>query len=109
MKVKRFIESRIRGWFPHEPSLISNPQSRTARISEKDFQRKYFKYFFIADAVVLQAFLGVNFVLVNPAYRDGFYSAVWWLGFTLTLISVNLLLYLRYKGAGEKRLDGVRQ
>ena len=109
MNVKNGLLNRLRGWFPHEPSLISNPQSRTARISEKDFQRKYFKYFIIADAVVLQAFLGVNFVLVNPAYRDGFYSVVWWLGFTLTLVSVNLLLYLRYKAANEKRLYGVKQ
>lgn len=103
MNLKQRLENRIRGWLPQEPSLISNLQSRTARISENDFQRKYLKYFLIADAAVLQAFLGVHFVLVNPVYRDGFYSAVWWLGFTLTLVSVNLLLYLRYKAAAERR------
>ncbi len=97
MNLKQRLENRIRGWLPQETLLTCKSQTRTEKTGQKKWERKYFRYFLIADAVVMQAFLGVNFLLVNPVYRDGFYSAVWWLGFTLTLVSVNLLLYWRYK------------
>lgn len=96
MSIKKYFKKRIRGWFPQEPLLTFNSKKQKSN-NENELSKKYFRYALIADAVVLQAFLGVNFVLVNPAYRDSFYFVVWWLGFILTLISVNLLLYLRFR------------
>jgi len=96
MNLLRYVEERIRGWLPKEPSIPSNQGTRLVEIIEKDRQRKIFKISSVANAIMVGTFLGLHF-LVDPFNRNIELTVISWIIFILTLVSVDLLIYRYFK------------
>jgi hypothetical protein len=93
MTLKNEIQSWIRGWFPHEPSLkIIQKTDRTLTNAEKRMTEQ--KYIALCNAGVLAVFLGVHF-LIDPFNKSVTVSIGFWITFLPTVILVNYLLYRR--------------
>jgi hypothetical protein len=109
MKMLKRLEGQIRGWLPKEPSLPRPQLSLKSRISEMrrreraEWENKFFKAFLVANAVVVNVFLGIRF-LVFPFNRSLEFAVIWWSIFALTLTLVSLLMYGYYKKRAS--LDG---
>jgi hypothetical protein len=101
MNVKRSLESRIRGWFPQEPlSKRLKAHSATKPETTAEHGRKAFKIATVANAVLLNIFLGINFLVLRPFYHYYMSLEVSLLAygiFAVALVAVNLVIYRHYK------------
>jgi hypothetical protein len=91
MNLKKYLENRIRGWLPKEPCIPSNQRNKMVEIIEKDRQRKIFTIRSAANAIMVGTFLGLH-LLIDPNNKNIELTAISWIIFTLSLISVNFLL-----------------
>jgi hypothetical protein len=100
MTLKRRLESRIHGWFPQEP-LSKNlatcnstqPQTKTAQ------GKKAFIVASIANAVLLNVFLGTNFLILRPFYHYYMSLELSLLSygiFVAAVVGVNVVIYRHY-------------
>jgi hypothetical protein len=103
MNMKCSLESRIRGWFPQEPTLNAHFTIKIPSLTRAEFNRKIFKASLIANAVMLNIFLGTNFFLIQPRYGSFEVSILQWGIYISAVLAVNALIYRHYK----RRLLGV--
>jgi uncharacterized membrane protein YvlD (DUF360 family) len=101
MKVKRSLGSRIRGWFPQEPLHKSCAADSSAVPKTKtELDKRLSKNGWIANAIIVSVFLGVNALFIRPSYNYHVSVEITVLSlgiFASTLIAVNTVLYWRYK------------
>jgi hypothetical protein len=108
MNPLRYLENRIRGWLPKEPSLPNNQKAKMAEISQKDAQRKIFNVRSVANAIMVGTFLGLHF-LIDPFNRNIELTVISWTIFIISLISVNLLLYRYSKTKANNQMEQLEQ
>lgn len=104
----RYLENRIRGWLPREPSIPSNQRTKMVEIIEKDRQRKIFKISIAANAIILSTFLGLH-LLIDPNNKNIELTVISWIIFILALISVNFLLYKYSKKKTNNQMEKLQQ
>jgi hypothetical protein len=96
MNTKKNLEKRVMGWFPKEPhqtrSII-----KAAALSKAEFDKKIFKASLIANAIMLNIFLGTNFLVIKPRYESITVSVLQWSVYVPIVIVVNVLVYRHYK------------
>jgi hypothetical protein len=95
------IHRFLRGWLPQEPLLktprtqsVSQPQTKT------QLDKKAFKVASIANAVLVNIFLGVNFLVLRPIYHYYMSLELSVLALSILaagLVAVNLVIYRHYK------------
>jgi uncharacterized membrane protein YwaF len=95
MTSKKNFENRTRGWFPQEP--LQTYSIIKASLSKAEFDKKIFKASLIANAIMLNIFLGTNFLLIKPRYESITVSVLQWSVYVPVVIVVNILVYLHYK------------
>ena len=95
MNLKKYMENRVRGWLPKEPSLPSPQKLKVAEMKIRDmteWERKNFKISSIANAIIMSIFLGTH-LLIDPYNRSIEVVVISWSVFVPSLILVNFLLY----------------
>lgn len=97
MNVRNSLRSHIRGWFPQEPTLNAHFTIKTPPLTRAEFNRKIFKASLIANAVMLNVFLGTNFLLIHPRYSSIEVSIIQWSIYIPAVLAVNALIYRHYK------------
>ncbi len=107
MNPKKYLENRIRGWLPKEPSLPRNREAKVVEISEVDRQRKFFKISLVSDAIIMNIFMGTNF-LIDPNHKNINLTISSWIVFVLSLISVNFLLYRHSKKQANNQREDLK-
>ena len=108
MNPLRYLEDRIRGWLPKEPSTSSNQRTKMVEITEKGRQRKIFKISSLANVIMLGTFLGLH-SLVDPFNRNVEYIVISWIIFILSIISVNFLLYKYSKKKTNNQMETLKK
>jgi hypothetical protein len=108
MNLKKYLENRIRGWLPKEPSVLGNQGAKMLEISEEDRQRKFFKISSVANAIMVGTFLGLHF-LIDPFNENIELAVISWTIFIFSLISVNFLLYRYSKKRTNNQTKKVQQ
>ena len=106
MNLKKYLENRIRGWLPKEPSIPSNRQLKIGRISE-DKERKLHKVSMVANVIILNIFLLAH-LLIDPFNSNIEYAVSSWTIFILSLISVNFLLYRYFNRKTSSQLEKLK-
>lgn len=98
---KKNFWSRIRGWFPQEPLSknlktynMAPPETKAA------LNKKAFKIATVANAIIVNIFLGTNFLVLRPFYH--YYlsvetSILAFSIFAVALITVNVVIYRHYR------------
>ena len=97
MNVRNSLRSHIRGWFPQEPTLNAHFTIKTPLLTRAEFNRKIFKASLIANAIMLNIFLGINFFLIQPHYASLEVTALQWSIYIPIVLAVNALIYRHYK------------
>jgi hypothetical protein len=103
MTLKGKFKSRIRGWFPQEPTIKTRYTVNKKLLTKIEFDKKLFKTSLIANVVMLNIFLGTNFFLIQPRYASLEVSILQWGVYISAVLAVNALIYRHYK----RRLLGV--
>ncbi|MGD6811020.1 MAG: hypothetical protein ACQCN3_15105 [Candidatus Bathyarchaeia archaeon] len=96
MEMKKTLK-KLRGWFPQEPLQNRYSKVNAKPISKAEFDKKLFRTSMIANLIMLNVFLGTNFLLISPRYNSIEVSILQWSIFLSALIGVNVLIYLYYK------------
>jgi hypothetical protein len=100
MNVKKRTGSRIRGWFPQEPlSKSLKAHISTQQETTTEHGRKAFKIATVANAILLNIFLGINFLLLRPFYHYYMSLELSLLAygiFVAALIAVNIVICRHY-------------
>jgi uncharacterized membrane-anchored protein len=108
MNPLRYLENRIRGWLPKEPSPIpSNQRTKMVEISEENRRRSIWKIS-TANAIILGTFLGLHF-LIDPFNENVELTVISWIIFGLAVVSIDFWLYRYFNRKTSKQLEKLRQ
>lgn len=109
MTQKDGLEQRIRGWFPQEPTIKTRVTPNVKPLTKAEFDRKLFKVSLVANAIMLNIFLSINFLLIQPHYASLEVSILQWGAYIPVVLGVNALIYRHYKrrllGVGDNKWD----
>jgi hypothetical protein len=96
LKVKRFMESRIRGWFPQDPVLKNNKIGNlTTNKCKTEADPKVYTRAGIANAIMMGCFLVID-DLISSFNRKIELTILSWSIFAASLLLVNVLVYRHY-------------
>jgi hypothetical protein len=91
---------KLRGWFPQEPLKSLQTYNPTKPETKAALDKKAFKVASIANALLVNVFLGINFLVLRPIYH--YYmtlemSLLAFGTFAAALVAVNVVIYRHYK------------
>ncbi len=105
---KKDLDKLFKGWFPQEPftkNCVVNTSPAPKTKAELD--KKLYKHSSIANVIIVSTSLGINALLIQPHYNHQVTAESTLIFFSIflpSLLTVNLLLYWRYR----KQLKPVR-
>ncbi len=107
MNLVRYLEKRIRGWLPKEPSLAPrNRMTKKVEVSAEDKRNQWKIY--IVNGIMVGTFFVIHF-LIDPHNENIEFTVISWTIFALSLISVDFSLYKYFKRKKSSQLEKLRQ
>jgi hypothetical protein len=102
----RYLEKRIRGWLPKEPSLA--PRNQTTKNEVNEAARRNQLKISIVDGIMAGTFAALH-SSIAPRNENFECTVIPWAFFIFSLISVNALLYKYFNRKTSSQLEQLRQ